>query len=107
MPFLRFYATDRMRLMEISRKMTDKIQEVLECPREHIVLELMPAERICDGRCVENNWPYVEVSWFQRPPEVQQQVARIISACLAEAGYADSDVYFQEMDNRNYYVNGK
>lgn len=107
MPFLRFHATDRMKLVEISREMTDKIQEVLACPREHIVLELVNSEMVWDGQVISGEWPYVEVSWFERSPEIQDQVARIIFENLKKAGYQNSDVYFHYLNDRNYYENGQ
>lgn len=107
MPFFRFYATDRMKLAEVSERLTDRIQAAIGCPREHIVLEWIHAERVCEGRFVSDGWPYVEVSWFKRPPEVQEQVARIVSATLREAGYPDSDVYFHILDASDYYENGE
>ena len=87
MPFFRFYATDRVKLAGVSGVLTDRLQHAIGCPREHIVLELIPAERVCDGRFVSEGWPYVEVSWFKRPPEMQAQVARIVSETLREIGY--------------------
>lgn len=106
MPFLRFHETDRMRLLEVSREMTDKIQEALGCPREHIVLELINSERVWDGQFIAGEWPFVEVWWFERPLDVQNQVAQIIYACLKKVGYEHSDVYFHILENRNYYENG-
>lgn len=106
MPFFRFYATDRMKLAEVSKGLTDRLQTVIGCPREHIVLEWVHAERVCDGQFVSEGWPYVEVYWFERPPEMQAQVARLVSAALREAGYPDSDVYFHVLDTCNYYENG-
>ncbi len=52
MPFFRFYATDRVKLAGVSGVLTDRLQHAIGCPREHIVLELIPAERVCDGRFV-------------------------------------------------------
>ena len=107
MPFFRFYATDRVKLAGVSGVLTDRLQHAIGCPRAHIVLELIPAERVCDGRFVSEGWPYGEGSWFKRPPEMQAQVARIVSETLREIGYPDSDVYFHVLDTCNYYENGE
>lgn len=106
MPFLRFHSTDSVKLSEVSRKMTDAIQQVLNCPREHIVLEIIPSEIVCDGTIGCGDWPFVEISYFERSPELQDRVARIVSDCLKEVGYSDSDVYFLYLNGRNYYENG-
>lgn len=107
MPFLRFHTTDVNRLMEVSREMTDRIQEVLQCPREHIVIEVIHSEIVWDGQVVTGEWPFVEVSWFERKPEIQDQVAQIIYNSLKSVGYEAADVYFSVLVPRNYYENGK
>lgn len=106
MPFLRFHCVDPVRLAEISREMTDRIQETLGCPREHIVLEIIHSEIVRDGQIGQGDWPFVEVSWFQRTLEIQDEVARIICKYLQMAGYENSDVHFHFLTNRNYYENG-
>lgn len=107
MPFLRFHSTDAGKLSEISRKMTDLIQETLQCPREHIVLEVIHSEIVCDGAINCGDWPFVEISYFQRSRDLHDKVAQIVSSCLQEIGYTDSDVYFLYLDPRNYYENGR
>lgn len=105
MPFLRFHAVDKQRLASVSKEMVDRIEAVVKCPREHIVLEVLYSDFVMDGKIVEG-YPYVEVSYFERTLEVQDQVAGIICSCLKNAGYADSDVYFTYLVARNYYENG-
>ena len=44
--------------------------------------------------------------FYERPKEVQEAVAGIVSGCLREIGYANSDVYFRYLCAENYYENG-
>ena len=108
MPFFRFHFVEEARLSGVSRQLTDRIQQVVGCPREHIVLETVHSGIVSDGSvrtCGE--WPFVEVDYFERSREIQHEVARILCECLREAGYPDSDIHFRYLDARNYYENGK
>lgn len=106
MPFFRFHFTDPMKLMIVSREMTDRLQEVIGCPREHIVLEVIHSDLVGDGEILEGSWPLVEVDYFERPIEIQDQVARIVATALQEAGYMESDMHFRYLREENYYENG-
>lgn len=107
MPFFRFHSTDAGKLSEVSRQMTDALQQVLGCPREHIVLEVIHSENICDGTVACGEWPFVEVSYFRRNREVQDKIARVVYETLKQVGYEDSDIYFIYLDPENYYENGR
>lgn len=106
MPFIKFHFVDRQKLASVSKTLTDGIQEVVKCPRENIVLEVIHSDYINNGS-VDQGWPFVEVTWFQRPPEVQDEVAQIIYDCLENAGYESADVHFGYLVPENYYENGK
>lgn len=106
MPFFRFHFVEASRLAEVSGKMADRIQTVVECPREHIVLEVIHSVIVCDGEVKGEEWPLVEVDYFERPRKVQDAVAKIVSECLAEVGYIHSDVHFRYLSPENYYENG-
>lgn len=106
MPFFRFHFVEASRLAVVSRKMTDRIGQVVGCPREHIVLEAVRSVIVGDEGITAGNWPFVEVEYFERPKEIEETVAGIVSECLREIGYADSDVYFRYLCAKNYYENG-
>ncbi|MDE7374443.1 MAG: DUF1904 domain-containing protein [Odoribacter sp.] len=108
MPFFRFHFVEEKRLAEVSGRLTDRIQQAVGCPREHIVLELVHSACVADGVVkTGDSWPFVEVDYFERPREVQHAVARILYEELKNAGYPDSDIHFQYLQPRNYYENGK
>ena len=105
-PFLRFHTTDPVKLAEISREMTDHLQETIGCPREHIVLEVIHSEIVIDGQIGQGDWPFIEVAYFERGLEVQDKVAGIICRYLKQVGYENVDIHFSYLNNRNYYENG-
>lgn len=106
MPFLRFHFVEASRLAGVSGQMTDRIQQAVGCPREHIVLEILHSCIVADAQVKQEGWPLVEVDYFERPREVQDVVAKIIYECLLAAGYSDSDVHFRYLAPGNYYENG-
>ena len=107
MPFFKFHFVEASRMAGVSRRMADRLQETIGCPREHIVFELIHSSVVADVTIKSgNDWPYVEVDYFERPPEVQHEVAKVIYECLMAAGYQNSDVYFRYLTPENYYENG-
>ena len=107
MPFFKFHFVEASRMAGVSRRMADRLQETIGCPREHIVFELIHSSVVEDVTIKSgNDWPYVEVDYFERPPEVQHEVAKVIYECLMAAGYQNSDVYFRYLTPENYYENG-
>ncbi|MEG0795237.1 MAG: DUF1904 family protein [Odoribacter sp.] len=107
MPFFRFHFVEASRMAGVSRKLANRIQEVVGCPPEHIVLELIHSSVVEDVTIKSGkDWPFVEVDYFERPREIQEAVAKIIYECLVDAGYPNSDVHFRYLTPENYYENG-
>lgn len=108
MPFFRFHFVDSKRLAEAGKELTDRIQEVVGCPRDHIVLECVHSDFI-DNEVVKdtNNWPFVEVDYFERPRDVQTKVAKVLYEGLKAVGYPHSDIHFRYLQPSNYYEDGE
>lgn len=108
MPFFRFHFVETSRLAGVSRLMADRIQQAVGCPREHIVFELIHSGVVEEGTVkAGQTWPFVEVEYFERPREIQHEVARIVYECLKIAGYPDADIHFRYLQTENYYENGE
>ncbi len=108
MPFFKFHFVEASKMVGVSRQMADRIQETIGCPREHLVFEFIHSSVVEDTAIKSgNDWPYVEVDYFERPREVQAEVARIVTDCLRAAGYPNSDVFFRYLQAENYYENGE
>lgn len=107
MPFFRFHFVEDRSLVGISREMTDRLQEAIGCPRDHIVLENIHSAFIEEGEVKEtNNWPFVEVDYFERPRDMQVKVAKVIYEGLKAVGYPHSDIHFRYLQPMNYYEDG-
>lgn len=108
MPFLKFHFVETSRLAGVSRQMVDRIQQIIGCPCEHIVLELIHSSIVEEGSVKSGTeWPFVEVDYFERSREIQAEVAKVIFECLKTAGYSNSDVHFRYLLPENYYENGQ
>ncbi|KIO43449.1 MULTISPECIES: DUF1904 family protein [Porphyromonadaceae] len=105
MPFLRFHAVEQKRLERVGEQLVSEIVKTLGCPRETVVLEVMNSSFVSGADKIQP-YAFVEVLYFERPPEQQDKIAQILYDCLREAGYADSDVYFSCLQKCNYYENG-
>lgn len=86
--------------------MIDDLHNITQTPREHFTLELPISIYILDGKVVDGP-PMVEVFWFDRGQELQDQVAKIIAEHIQSAGYPDVDVIFTILYRNRYYENGE
>lgn len=105
MPQLRFHAIGEEKLASISTKLLDELVDVVKCPRDHFVLELINSTYFFDGVKAQS-YPFVEVAWFDRGLDVQDKVASLVTKLIQSTGYPDVEVVFTEFKARNYYENG-
>lgn len=106
MPSLKFKAMDSEKIKEVSTELVDELQSLLQCPRDYFNIEIAQSLYVCDGKYV-NGYPMVEVAWFERPQEIQDQAAKIITKFANKAGYDPVDVIFTLLQENNYYENGE
>ncbi|PSW09349.1 DUF1904 domain-containing protein [Photobacterium sanctipauli] len=108
MPHLRFRAVEFDDVKALSTKLVDDLQPLMACPREDFTLEHISTTFIFDGD-VSDAYPFVEVLWFDRGQEVQDQVAQVITEAIrTQAHSADLDVavIFNALTPTAYYDNG-
>lgn len=73
------------------------------CPIDHFTVEHITST------FVYNSYPFIEVLWFHRGQEKQDEIAKVITSSVREmTENPDSDVavVFQELQKQNYYDNG-
>jgi hypothetical protein len=106
MPLLRLKSIDAKKACTISKALIDELQELLQCPRDYFNIEIIQSLFIKDGEFVGGN-PEVEVSWFDRGQEIQDQTAKIITKYINQIGYKNLDVIFEVLEKNRYYENGE
>lgn len=105
MPVLRIKAVSLNDICKISKSLVDDLQKATQTPREYFTLEIPKSIYIRDGQVVDGP-PMVEVFWFDRGQELQDQVAKIITRHIQSLGCRDVDVIFTILDEIKYYENG-
>lgn len=106
MPQLIFRGVEKDDIKKISTKLVDDLENIIECPRDYFTLEFIESLNIFDEREVPG-YPFIEVKWFYRGQEVQDRTAKSIDDALKGVGYENTDIFFTNLNENNYYENGK
>ena len=106
MPLLKFKAREGRKLITVSKNLIDELEALIKCPRSYFSLEVVESKFIKDGAYVEGS-PIVEVAWFDRGQDVQDEAAKIITKNINSIGYKDVDVIFTALEEKKYYENGE
>lgn len=106
MPLIRLRAMDSKKICTISKELVDELEGLLRCPRDYFTLEVINSTFIEDGEFVPGN-AVVEVAWFDRGQQTQDEAAKIITRHIQSIGYTSVDVIFLALDEKRYYENGQ
>ncbi len=106
MPHLRFRGMEKETLIEISTQLLDNLESIIGCPRDYFTLEYIESTYVFDGVQNAGKWPYVEVLWFDRGPEVMKQTAKMITNMLKKDSEIDVTVHFTNLQEKHYFENG-
>jgi len=93
-------------VQKISKQMLDELEIIIHCPREYFTLEVVESTFIVDGERVSKD-PFVQINWFDRGQEVQDQTAVAITQHICNAGYGDVEIFFIVLERNKYYENGQ
>ncbi|OQX38717.1 MAG: hypothetical protein B0D91_03285 [Oceanospirillales bacterium LUC14_002_19_P2] len=94
--------------MMISKELVDSLSELVGCPQDHFTLEHIPSTFIVDG-AEDAGYPFVEMLWFAREPEVQDKVASCLTQMIRRVTDDNTDiaVVFHKLVEQDYYENGE
>jgi hypothetical protein len=106
MPQLKLKGVEINDICKVSAGMVQEMQELLECPKSYFTLECVNSTYIMDGEIVKA-CPMVEIAWFDRGQEVQDNMAKIVTKYINLAGYENVDVVFSVLEEKKYYENGQ
>ena len=110
MPHLRFSGMLAAQVQTISKALVDDLATLVECPRDHFTLELLPSQFIFDGEMGGNAYPLIDVQWFDRGQTVQDKAAGIIThtvKSVLDDQQLDICVRFTTLKSDCYYENGE
>lgn len=106
MPTFRFHGTEPEKLFLVNKALHTELSTLYNVPSDHITIEIIHSLFLFLDSVTEN-YPLVEVIAFKRNTELEDQVAKCVHKYLAQAGYTESELYFNYVEPRNYYGNGE
>lgn len=106
MPQVKIRGIETEIVRQISKQLIDELAVLTQSPRDYFTLEVIHSTFIMDGAVVPA-YPFVEIAWFDRGQEIQDQVAQAISRLLNQASYPSVDIMFTVLEKPRYYENGE
>ncbi|KGK86217.1 hypothetical protein DP73_17110 [Desulfosporosinus sp. HMP52] len=106
MPQIKIRGIETDTIRKVSKIMLDELSALIQSPRNDFTLEVIHSTFILDEEVVQG-YPFIEVAWFDRGQDIQDQVAQAISRIINQAGYASVDIMFTVLDKVRYYENGE
>jgi hypothetical protein len=106
MPQLKVRGIELIRLCEISKLLVDELEELLKCPRNYFTIECINSTFVMDGE-IAMDYPIIEIAWFDRGQEIQDNVAKIVTNHMHKVGYKSVDIIFTVLEEKKYYENGE
>lgn len=106
MPQIKIRGMEQSKICSISKEMLAQLETIINCPKEYLTIEHIHSTFIADGKVTEG-YPFVEVLWFDRGQEVQDQTALAITKLVHSVGYPNVDIIFNAVAESDYYENGE
>ena len=87
---------------QLAPKMIEVVSRLVECPEDWVTVEL------CESKFFDKNgpteqYPIIQIWWYQRPLPVQNQVARELSELFLKEGFPLVQVSFHLFAESDYY----
>ncbi|MCY6484937.1 DUF1904 domain-containing protein [Clostridium aestuarii] len=106
MPQIKMRGIKLEQVKNASKEMIDSLENIIKCPRDYFTVEHIPSTFVMDGNVVDG-YPFIEVLWFDRGQEVQDEVAKKITRIMRKQGCNDMDIIFYALKKDKYYENGE
>ncbi|MFS4460331.1 DUF1904 domain-containing protein [Bdellovibrio sp. HCB2-146] len=107
MPHIRFRALKEDQVCHLSSELSPLLAAAIQTSEDNFTFEHVATQFFTQGKIVES-YPFVEVLWFARAQEIQDQCAKIITDKVKSIANAeDVVVVFSVLDKSAYYENGK
>jgi hypothetical protein len=105
MPHLLFRGVSPEQIRNISKPLVAELANIYECPPDHILLENLHTTALFEGEVI-TSFPFVEVNWFDRGQNVQDQSALCIDRHIRSLGIAEVEIAFRTYEPDSYYAGG-
>ena len=106
MPHIRMRAVKKEHVQELSASLAKELAPAMKTAIDNFTFELVQTQFFSSGQETVS-YPFVEVLWFARSQEVQDECASIITRQIKKIGpYEDVVVVFHVLLQESYYENG-
>jgi hypothetical protein len=106
MPQLIFKGITVEQVKNISTSLVQELAVLCNCETDNFTLEMIHSTFVFDQEEVPG-FPFVEVKWFERGQEVQDEFAKIMTKHIQSLGIAEVEIAFTVFLESAYYLNGK
>ncbi|ULT54451.1 DUF1904 domain-containing protein [Neobacillus drentensis] len=106
MPQIIFKGISVDEVKKISSSLVLELAHLCQCETDNFTLEIIHSTFVFNQNEVEG-FPFIEVKWFDRGQEIQDQFAGIITKQLQSIGISELEVAFTIFLESAYYLNGK
>lgn len=106
MPHLIIRGVSIEQVKSISTALVQELADLCACGTDNFTLELVPSTYVFDGNEVPG-YPLIEVKWFERGQEIQDQFANIVTKHIQALGIPEVEVAFSTFLESAYYLNSK
>jgi hypothetical protein len=92
--------------LKINNELINKLVDLTGTNKEDFTVEVFKTDMLFEDKVI-NNYPFIEVCWFDRGQKIQDEVAKTITKMLSKIGIEEADLFFTHLTKNNYYYNGK
>lgn len=106
MPHIRIRALPLHQVQQLSATLPGPLSDIMKISADHFTLESIAATFYTQGKPTIS-FPFIEVLWFARAPEIQDKCAKVITDQVKALTQADDVVVvFKALQKEAYYENG-
>jgi Domain of unknown function (DUF1904) len=106
MPQLIFKGFSLDQVKQMSTSMVNELAELCKCETDNFTLEIPQISFVFNQLQVQG-FPFIEVKWFERGQEIQDQFTNIITKHVHSMGIPELEVAFSVFLESAYYYNGQ
>lgn len=106
MPQIIVKGVKKEELAPMSKFCAPKLADICSCPADWFVFDHINSE-FYDMDGATPHWPVIQVWWFSRPQEMQDDVAACLNNYVKSIGYSGSQISFHIFEYSAYYEDGE
>lgn len=107
MPHIRLRSMTHEQAQNLSQTAVPELARLVQSPEDHFTVELIATTHFRQGQ-LATAAPFVEVLWFARAQDLQNQAAELLTEKIRALTQAeDIVVVFHELKRNAYYENGQ